>query len=163
MGTRGALSLGVKRLGCEADYSSSSSAEVKECVELYLHSPNTPSWRGNQLKKVQGQLYLYLLTMQPVMKTYCGSRGIAPHIPNADTTCRTVVSLTPRSFYPRYPLDKRLGVPQSRYGRGGEEKETHHCPCRESNSGRSARSLATFLTELTRLSLLHSLGKCILT
>jgi hypothetical protein len=27
-----------------------SSAEVKECVELYLHSPNTPSWRGAQLK-----------------------------------------------------------------------------------------------------------------
>jgi hypothetical protein len=25
-------------------------AEVKECVELYLHSPNTPSWRGAQLK-----------------------------------------------------------------------------------------------------------------
>jgi hypothetical protein len=23
-----------------------SSAEVKECVELYLHSLNTPSWRG---------------------------------------------------------------------------------------------------------------------
>jgi len=34
----------------EADHSSSSSAEVKECVELYLHSPNTPSWRGAQLK-----------------------------------------------------------------------------------------------------------------
>jgi len=27
-----------------------SSAEVKECVELYLHLPNTPSWRGAQLK-----------------------------------------------------------------------------------------------------------------
>jgi hypothetical protein len=23
-----------------------SSAEVKEWMELYLHSPNTPSWRG---------------------------------------------------------------------------------------------------------------------
>jgi hypothetical protein len=43
MGTR-ALSLGVKRPGREAD--NPSSAEVKECVELYLHSPNTPSWRG---------------------------------------------------------------------------------------------------------------------
>jgi hypothetical protein len=42
----GALSLGVKRLGREADHSPPSSAEVKECVELYLHSPNTPSWRG---------------------------------------------------------------------------------------------------------------------
>jgi hypothetical protein len=27
-----------------------SSAEVKKCVELYLHSPNTPPWRGAQLK-----------------------------------------------------------------------------------------------------------------
>jgi len=36
-----------------------SSAEVKECVELYCHSPNTPSWHGAQFKKKQGQLYLY--------------------------------------------------------------------------------------------------------
>jgi hypothetical protein len=40
------LSLGVKRPGREADHSPPSSAEVKEWVELYLHSPNTPSWRG---------------------------------------------------------------------------------------------------------------------
>jgi hypothetical protein len=33
------LSLGVKRPGREADHSPPSSAEVKECVELYLHSP----------------------------------------------------------------------------------------------------------------------------
>jgi hypothetical protein len=35
----GALSLGVKRPGREADHSPSSSAEVKDWVELYLHSP----------------------------------------------------------------------------------------------------------------------------
>jgi len=35
----GALSLGVKRPGSEADHSPPSSAEVKECVELYLHLP----------------------------------------------------------------------------------------------------------------------------
>jgi hypothetical protein len=46
----GALSLGVKRPGLEADYSPPSSAEVKECMELYIHSPNMPSWRGAQLK-----------------------------------------------------------------------------------------------------------------
>jgi hypothetical protein len=39
----------------EADHSSPSSAEVKEWVELYLHSPNTPSWRGAQLGGAQGQ------------------------------------------------------------------------------------------------------------
>jgi hypothetical protein len=38
--------------GLEADHSPPSSAEVKECVELYLHSLNTPSWRGAQLSKV---------------------------------------------------------------------------------------------------------------
>jgi hypothetical protein len=37
---------GVKRPGREADHSLPSSEEVKECLELYLHSPNTPSWRG---------------------------------------------------------------------------------------------------------------------
>jgi hypothetical protein len=34
--------------GREADHSPPSSAEVKEWVELYFHSPNTPSWRGAQ-------------------------------------------------------------------------------------------------------------------
>jgi hypothetical protein len=46
----GALSLRVKRPGRVADHSLPSSSEVKEWVELYLHSPNTPSWRGTQLK-----------------------------------------------------------------------------------------------------------------
>jgi len=35
----GALSLGVKQPERDADHSLPSSAEVKECVELYLHSP----------------------------------------------------------------------------------------------------------------------------
>jgi hypothetical protein len=43
---RGALFLGVKRPVREADHSPPSSAKVKECVELYLHSSHTPSWRG---------------------------------------------------------------------------------------------------------------------
>jgi hypothetical protein len=42
----GILFLGVKRPGRKTDHSPPSSAKVKECVELYLHSPNTPSWRG---------------------------------------------------------------------------------------------------------------------
>jgi hypothetical protein len=53
--TRGSFP-GVKRPGNEADHSSPSSTEVKECVELYLQSPNTPSWCGAQLKKAEGQL-----------------------------------------------------------------------------------------------------------
>jgi hypothetical protein len=35
----GAFSLGVKLPGRASDHSRPSSAEVKECVELYLHSP----------------------------------------------------------------------------------------------------------------------------
>jgi hypothetical protein len=49
-----ALSLGVKQPGCEADHSPPSSAEVKERIELPLHSPNTPSWHGAQLKEALG-------------------------------------------------------------------------------------------------------------
>jgi len=37
----GALFLGLKRPWREADYSPPSSAEVKECVELYLQSHNS--------------------------------------------------------------------------------------------------------------------------
>jgi hypothetical protein len=31
-------------------HSPPNSAEVKEWVELYIHSPDTPLWRGAQLK-----------------------------------------------------------------------------------------------------------------
>jgi hypothetical protein len=40
--------------GREADHSPPSSAEVREWVELYFHSPNTPSRRGAQLGEAQG-------------------------------------------------------------------------------------------------------------
>jgi hypothetical protein len=48
----GVLSRVVKRLGREADLSPPSSAKVEVCVELYLHCPNTSSWRGAQLSVV---------------------------------------------------------------------------------------------------------------
>jgi hypothetical protein len=55
----GALSLGVKRPGREADHSPPCSAEVKEWVELYLHPQYAfMAWCS---VKAQGQLYLYLL------------------------------------------------------------------------------------------------------
>jgi len=50
----GAVNLGVKRPGPEDDHSPPSSAEVKECLELYLYFPNTPSWRGAELQKSTG-------------------------------------------------------------------------------------------------------------
>jgi hypothetical protein len=46
--------MGTRRPGREADHSPPSSAEVNECVELYLHFPNTPSLRGAQLNKSTG-------------------------------------------------------------------------------------------------------------
>jgi hypothetical protein len=65
----GDLSLGVKWPGRETDHSPPPSAEVKEWVELYLHSPNKPSWRGAQLKESTGihlpLLYLSLNIWRP--------------------------------------------------------------------------------------------------
>jgi hypothetical protein len=46
--------------GREADHSPPSSAEVKEWVELYLHSPNTPSWSGAQGEH-RGNFTFYLV------------------------------------------------------------------------------------------------------
>jgi hypothetical protein len=52
-----------------------------------------------------------------------GSGGIAPRILDLGTRQRWVVSFTSWSLYPQgkspsYPLDRRLGGPQSRSGRG---------------------------------------------
>jgi hypothetical protein len=60
----GALSLVVNWLGHEADHSSPSSAEVKECMELYLHFSNTPSLHGAQLKKSTGTTWCYLYNIK---------------------------------------------------------------------------------------------------
>jgi hypothetical protein len=46
MGTKGSFP-GVKRPGREADHLPPSSAEVKECVELYFHSPIRPQVKEN--------------------------------------------------------------------------------------------------------------------
>jgi hypothetical protein len=51
--------VGVKRPGL-ADHSSPSSAEVKECVDLYIHSPNTSSWRGGQLKHRENFTFTFI-------------------------------------------------------------------------------------------------------
>jgi hypothetical protein len=85
-----------------------------------------------------------------------------PRIPILGTRWRWVVSFTPRPFYPRgkspsFPLDRKLGRPQSRRGRGGEEKKLSS-PYRESKPSRQARSLVTILSypgSLWRLSILE--------
>jgi hypothetical protein len=60
-----------------------------------------------------------LLTEHHAMKTYWRSGGIAPRILDLGTRWRWVVSFTPWPIYPQgkkpwYPLDRRLGGPQSR-------------------------------------------------
>jgi hypothetical protein len=79
------------------------------------------------------------LTKYHAMKTYWRSWSIAPRILNLGTRWRWVVSFTPRPFYPRwkkswYLFDMRLGVPQSRSGRGGEEKKSQPLPGIEPHS-----------------------------
>jgi hypothetical protein len=61
MGT-GSSFLGVKWPGHEADHSPPSSAKVKGCMELYLHSPSMPSWRGAQLKKKHRDKFTFTFT-----------------------------------------------------------------------------------------------------
>jgi hypothetical protein len=54
----GALSLKIKRLGREADHSPPYSAEIKECVELYLHTAHIPL-------KTQGQFTFTFQSLDP--------------------------------------------------------------------------------------------------
>jgi hypothetical protein len=67
------------------------------------------------------------------MKTYWGRGGIAPRILDLGTRGRRVISFTHQPLYPQgestwYPLDRRLGGPQSRSGHGGEEKNSQPLP-----------------------------------
>jgi hypothetical protein len=84
------------------------------------------------MDKIKVKLSL-CLTKHHAMKTYWGSVGIAPRILDLGTRWRSMVSFTPRPLYPAgkcswYPLDRRLGGPQSRSGRGGEDKNSHPPP-----------------------------------
>jgi hypothetical protein len=59
MGTVGSF-LGVKRTEREVDHSLPSRPEIKECVELYYHSLDTPSWRGAHLKHKDNFTFIFL-------------------------------------------------------------------------------------------------------
>jgi hypothetical protein len=83
-----------------------------------------------------------------------GSGGIPWCILNLGASWRWVASFTPRPLYPRgknfrYPLDRRMGESQSRYGRGGKEKNSYSG--RESNPNSPACGLVAIPTELSRL------------
>jgi hypothetical protein len=67
----------VKRPECEANHSPPCSAEVKECVELYLHSPNTPLRCGVQLKKSSGTTSTFTVTFTERISMKFGVRRSA--------------------------------------------------------------------------------------
>jgi hypothetical protein len=76
--------------------------------------------------KAEGKAPVLYLSETYAMKAYQGSGGIAPSISILCTRWRWVVSFTPRPLYPLgkklwYQVDRRMGGPQSRSGRGGEE------------------------------------------
>jgi len=49
------------------------SAEIKECMELYCHFPNTPSWHGAQFKKKHRDYFTFTFTFRWVWEVtaYC--------------------------------------------------------------------------------------------
>jgi hypothetical protein len=102
-----------------------------------------------------------LLNWAPRHEGVLGSGGMAPCIlwPSPALDGGEWSASRPRPLYPQgksvlYPLDRRLGGPQSRCGCGGEEKNSQSPPGIEPcNPDRPARSPALY-----RLSYHGSLG-----
>jgi hypothetical protein len=98
--------------------------ELYDCTEDSVNSRVV-----NTIIQVTVKVNLFLcLTKHLAIKTYWRNRDIAPRILNLGTRWRWVVSFMPRPLYnrgknPWYPLDMRLGGPQSWSGRGGEDKK----------------------------------------
>jgi hypothetical protein len=68
------------------------------------------------------RIHNHCLIKHHAIKTYWGSGGTDPGILDLGTGWKRVVIFTPRSLYPRYPLDGRLGGPQIQsVGSGGEK------------------------------------------
>jgi len=87
------------------------------------------------------------LSEHHALEAYCRSGGIAARFLDLSTRWRWVVSFTTRPLCPQvkspwYPLDRRLVGPQSRSGRGGENKNSQPLP------GFEPRSLTTVHTPL---------------
>jgi hypothetical protein len=148
----GALSLGVKRPGREAHQLPPSSSEFKNAWSyistsqyvflawcLVKHRNNfTFTFYKQKGKKVKMKLSLgCILTENHAMKAYWGVEVQLHPFFDLGNRWRWLMSFTPRPLYPQgkspwYPLDKRLGGPQSRSGRGGEEKNSQPPPGIES-------------------------------
>jgi hypothetical protein len=110
----------VKRPGHEADHSHPSSAEVKECVELYIHSTNTSSWRGAQLKHRDNftfYLYLYLTPEgkgeeeEEEEEEFCRKNGEGgSHILIPYGTCSQVTFMNPSRSQQRKETNKQTNM-----------------------------------------------------
>jgi len=59
----GDLFLGLKSPEREADHSPPSRADARECVKLYVPSPNTSSWRGAQLSTETNYTHTHTLSL----------------------------------------------------------------------------------------------------
>jgi hypothetical protein len=99
---------------------------------------------GEQKIKVKVKLSL-CITKHRAMKTY---RGVEVQL---HPFLNSAVDRGPQPLYlraksPRYPLDRRLAGPQSRSERSGEERKSQHCPYREVNPHRPARSIVSILS-----------------
>jgi hypothetical protein len=114
---------------------------IRECIqkfpdwvdnEINNNNNNKHSLRSNTKYENYSILTFFLLTnvkskavsVHHAMKTYWESGGIAPHIIDLGTRWKWVVSFTsPAALPPRkspwYPMDRWLGVPQSRFGHCG--------------------------------------------
>jgi hypothetical protein len=98
----------------------------------------SPGFLSINCTKVR-QSYTCALNKHQAMKAYWGSRCIAPRILDLGTRWRWVASFMPRPLYPQgmspwYPLDRRVGRPQSQSWRGGEENNSKPLPGLEPRS-----------------------------
>jgi hypothetical protein len=71
------------------------------------------------------------LTEHHTMKAYWGWKYSSAHSLTSEVDGGEWLASRLSSFTSWYPLDRRLGGPQSRSGRGGEEKNSHLPPAIE--------------------------------
>jgi hypothetical protein len=78
-------------------------------------------------------IIIIIIIIKHAMKTYFGICGMAPRIltstlDGGEWSASRPGRFTPREIAPNYPLDRRPGGPQSRSGRGSEDKNSQPLP-----------------------------------
>jgi hypothetical protein len=90
-------------------------------VELYLHSPNTPSWRGAQLKKRQRDNFTFMFILHSAIltsKSRDSSVGIALGYGLDDRGSRVRFPVGAGNFSLHHHLQNGSGVHRSSYPMG---------------------------------------------